>query len=565
MTLLLFRPQVRLVAGELLTVAWAAQSAMSHGNESLLRIHPSGYHTRSIAVLIVYALLSLLSAEVFAQQSQPTTLEAENAELRRRVKTLEERLEKVEVELRKNAPARGSEEGKVTHETKPTPEKPPIKPSVGQGDPQSKSNGLLDFFKKTEVSGFIDTYYAYNFNQPRSRINTLRFFDTRHNQFAFNVAGITFERKPDVENSRFGFMLDLNFGPAADILSSFEPGRIETYKNIHQAYGSYLAPLGSGLQFDVGKFISWNGAEWDEAKSNWNYSRGLLYTYAQPGYHSGVQASYDFNDKVSLLGAIVNGWDNVEENNSGKTFALSLTLTPTSKFSLIQSYTTGPEQPNDRRHYRHLFDTIATYNITRRLSIMGNYDYGFDKLTAGNKVRWQGIGAYLRYAFTDRFALSPRFEWYGDYDGFTTGTAQKLKEATLTGEYKLGGNLLTRLELRRDWSDKFVFEKNEPGKLSRSQATLIGGFIWSFSTRESESVVQSSSIPKTPPVISSNFVSSNQKILITKKEEKQSNQISSTLKPHLNSPQNVIQVSTITPTDSLPPSNTANVTGSLQR
>lgn len=446
------------------------------------------------AFVVACALLSLCSSDAQAQQPKLTPVEVENAELRRRVQALEERLEKLEAQQQRQRQAEESpaKESAVA----PVPGASPVAETPAPPKPPEE-DGLLNFFKQTEVSGFIDTYYSYNFNRPASRTNEARSFDRRHNQFAFNVAEISFEKVPD-KTSRLGFRLDLNFGPAADILSSAEPGGVEVYKNIQEAYGSYLAPFGKGLRFDVGKFGAWMGAEEDEAKDNWNYSRGLLYTFAQPAYHTGVRAAYAFNDKLSLTGAVVNGWSNIEENNNGKTYGFLLSLSPTSKLTVDQSYMFGPEQPDDQRHKRHLFDTVISYDINKRLSVMGIYDYGFDTLTDGTKVRWQGAGALLRYAPTKRTAFSPRFEWYGDYDGFTTGTAQRLKEITLTGEYKLRGNLLSRLEYRRDWSDQPFFQRADPNLFSRTQTTMLGGLIWSFSSNDLKASEQPDDAGGTP-------------------------------------------------------------------
>lgn len=421
------------------------------------------------------ALLFPISAD--AQQQSPT--DAENRELRQRVKQLEERIEKLEAARQaEGATNTGSKEATPTAAT-PAPEARDAPPSLKKED-----GGFLDFFREVEVSGFVDGYYSYNFNKPSDRVNVLRNFDTRHNQFALNLAKLVVEKRPSALNSRVGFRLDLAFGPATDLVHASEPGGKDVYKVIEQAYGSYLAPIGSGLQIDVGKFVTWNGAEVIETKDNWNYSRGLLFAWAIPYYHAGVRAKYQFNSKVGLMGAVVNGWNNVEENNSGKTFGLSLTLTPTRKWSIVQNYTTGPEQTNDRHHFRHLLDTVATYNINKKWALMGNYDYAMDTLTAGGKVHWQGVAGYLRYAPTERLAFIPRIEWFDDHNGFSTGTAQRVKEFTMTGEYKLRPALITRFELRRDWSNQPFFPKSDPSVLARSQTTALAGLIWTFSTRE---------------------------------------------------------------------------------
>lgn len=360
-----------------------------------------------------------------------------------------------------------------------------------------RENRLLRFFRSTEVDGYADAYYAYNFNRPPDGFNTLRAFDERHHRPSLSAVGLAFEKRPEA-SSRFGYRLDLIFGPAADYLGSGEPRRADAYKYFHEAYVSYLAPAGGGLRLDFGKMVSWSGVESDRVSENWNYSLGLV-SLAQPGYHTGLRATYSFGPRLSLMGAVVNGWDSVEENNGGKTFGLSVTLAPASGLTLTQGYTVGPEQPGDRRRKRHLFDTVITYDLNERLSVLANYDYGFDRLAGGSRVRWQGVSAAFRYAPAERLAFSPRFEWFGDYDGFITETPQRLRGVTLTGEYRLGGGLLARLEYRRDWSDRHVFPTADPALFRRTQATLASGLVWSFDTRTREAAEKQDPAPERPP------------------------------------------------------------------
>jgi hypothetical protein len=346
----------------------------------------------------------------------------------------------------------------------------------------SRAMRLLDFFRQTEASGFIDVYYSYNFNRPFNDFNVTRNYDIRHNGFKLNLAESVFEKKPTAD-SRLGFRFDINFGASRDVIHAAEPGRRKAYRVMQQAYGSYLASVGSGLQVDVGKFVTWMGAEVIETKDNWNYSRSLLFVYAIPTYHLGARARYAFNDKVSVLGAVVNGWNNVEENNRGKSYGFALTLTPTKKLSFTQNYIAGPEQPNDTRHKRQVFDTILGYNFSDRFAVLGNYDYGFDTLADGRKARWQGVAVAARYAPTQRVAVSPRVEWFNDYDGFPTGAPQRLREATLTGDYRVRPDLLFRAEARYDWSNQPFFNGRNPSALRSEQTTVLGSVIYTFSSR----------------------------------------------------------------------------------
>jgi hypothetical protein len=140
----------------------------------------------------------------------------------------------------------------------------------------------------------------------------------------------------------------------------------------------------------------------------------------------------------------------------------------------------GPEQTDNTDDWRHLFDATLTYTINDQLSVMGNYDYGSDKV-AGSGVNWQGGAVYLKAQVNPYFAVIPRFEYYDDSDGFTTGAAQKLKEFTLTAEVKHSQGLIMRLEYRGDWSDVPFFVKGDDAK--DNQHTFSIGWIYAFSSR----------------------------------------------------------------------------------
>jgi hypothetical protein len=89
-------------------------------------------------------------------------------------------------------------------------------------------------------------------------------------------------------------------------------------------------------------------------------------------------------------------------------------------------------------------------------------------------------------------ALTLRYENYNDKDGFITSQSQTLSSFTVTGEYKWAQGLLSRLEYRRDWSDRPFFERGSAGSplnISglpftpgpwKNQDTLTVGFVAFF-------------------------------------------------------------------------------------
>lgn len=334
-----------------------------------------------------------------------------------------------------------------------------------------------------EVSGSLDWYYEYNFNRPdrydadgalNPVQNNLRNFDFRDNAFALNLAQVTVKRAP----APVGFRVDLDFGKTADWIHAAEPGGQDTYRHIQQAFIT-LKPRGlaAGDTLDIGKFVTSAGAEVIETKDNWNYTRGLLFALAIPYYHAGLRYTRPLKSGATLGAQITNGWNDVEDNNGAPSVGLTWSQPLGRGVTFTQNYIGGPEQPDDNRDLRHLFDTVVAWNATERLAFLLNTDYATEERPDGT-VTWKGAAAYARYAVTDRTALAARVEIFDDPDGAATGTAQTVKEATLTYEWKANG-LTTRAEVRRDWSDASVFLSHGHGAKD-AQTTVLVGAVYAF-------------------------------------------------------------------------------------
>jgi hypothetical protein len=350
------------------------------------------------------------------------------------------------------------------------------------GEPQAPaaaSDPFLDFFRKTEISGIVDTYYTYNFNEPPTGTFTpLRSFDVKHNQFSVSLLELAFG-KPATTDDRIGFRFDLQYGQTAQVFNT-DPLDNNNLVNVQQAYLSYLAPVGKGLTFEVGKWVTPIGSEPTEAHLNNNYSRGLVYQFG-PFYHVGARVSYPVHEKVTLGGWFVNGWNATGDNNSGKTFGGGITVVPTSRVTFIQNFLFGPEQPDNSDDWRTYSDTNLAFTISDKMTTGLNYVYAADEL-AGESISWQILALYYKAQLTPVFALSPRFEWFNDPDGYVfAGGEQAMKEFTLTAELKHPRGLITRFEYRRDWSDIDYFTKD--GDPTDNQNTFTVAFIVPFSTK----------------------------------------------------------------------------------
>ncbi|HET8549945.1 MAG TPA: porin [Bryobacteraceae bacterium] len=346
----------------------------------------------------------------------------------------------------------------------PQPEPPAPPPSAAP----VWSAGGIDF------SGLVDAYYSLNFNHPATRNNNLRSFDARANQFSLNMAKLSAEHSADP----VGFKLETIWGRAADLFHATEPAGIEVYKHVLQAYVSVKPASWKGVQFDFGKFVTSAGAEVTETHLNWNYSRGLLYTNG-PFYHFGARLTAPVSKQVTLGYQLVNGWNNVEDNNSGKTHGFT-TAVITSKVNWFNNYYVGPEKTNTNKGWRHFYDTVLAVNPNGRINGLFNFDYGQENNPGAKASKFYGWLAAVRLLMGSHCAVSPRYEWYKDQSGLITGQEQTLQEATLTFEYKLRQGFLSRLEYRRDWSSRLFFDRgNEPAS-ARNQDTLLAGLVVYF-------------------------------------------------------------------------------------
>jgi hypothetical protein len=442
-----------------------------------------------------------ITTETKKENTRPENAKAatvkDPAEMARVMEALEERIRQLEAKLAKveAASAKGAASGANTSapETALTAqETAELKKEVATlKEEASKNSSLMNFFREVEVTGVVDGYYSYN-NNKVDMFTQGRAFDVRHNAFSLQLARIGLEKKNSLD-SPLGFRVDLAIGETVDrIISVSDSSRNDGTKHVLQAYTSYVAPVGSGLTVDFGKFYTPVGAEVVDTKDNFNYSRGWLFAYG-PYYHTGFRLKYAPSSKVSLAGFLVNGWDNLFENNvasnAGKTVGFQIGFTPSSRFALTQTYLVGKEAPlvnvpavSARDNVRHIADTVASVTVSEKLSLLGNFVCGFDGDNAGNRGHWTGFAAYLKYAFNNRFAFSPRFEVFNDRDGLRTGLAQTVKDITLTQEIKLLNNLLARAEYRRDFSNQQFFT-NSVGAPQNNQNTFILGISYFFTSR----------------------------------------------------------------------------------
>jgi hypothetical protein len=374
---------------------------------------------------------------------------------------------------------------------------------------------ILDYLHGATLNFALDEYYGFNFNHPVGRVNALRAYDVLSNNISLNQADVVFERAPDTGAGRpFGIRLDLQFGQATDTLQgnpANEP-RPQIYRNIFQAYGTYVAPLGNGLILDVGKWGSSIGIEGNYTKDQINYSRAFWFDFL-PFYHMGVRASYKLNDQLALNYWLVNGTNQAEATNGFKDELFGFTATPRKTITWNVNYYLGQEHP-DRTPVAtggpipvqpgltftgirpapdgrlHIFDSYVNWQATPKFTFALEGDYVIQREWRTSSPGYSsapshtiGGAAYARYQFTPRIAVGGRTEYLSDR-GLFSGLTQALKETTATFDYKFAEGFLMRYEWRRDFSNQQSFFTDRDGVRSKEQQTATVGVIWWVGRKE---------------------------------------------------------------------------------
>jgi hypothetical protein len=349
------------------------------------------------------------------------------------------------------------------------PAEDPIEPVAGDEDA-----GILD---QVDISGEVSIAYLTAIDAD-SRTLFGRVFDNQAEQFTLHQAEIWFERASSTD-SPFGFNIDVVAGDDAEKIHSLGLGESSDSFDLTQAYLSYQVPGVDGLTLKAGKFVTLHGAEVIRRSGNFHYSRALLFGYAIPFTHTGLMATYAASDVVTLTGGIVNGWDNVDDNNEDKTLHAMAGFAPSDTVSFSIGGTYGAEGASSSAK-RTLVDAIVTFKPADGLTIMFNYDWAEEEDAAfDGDANWDGLAGYISYDVSDVVSLGARAEYFNDDDGVRLGAGElELWEGTVTARFKLTDSLVASLELRHDESSdgELVFDDFREDTQDTVALELTGSF-----------------------------------------------------------------------------------------
>lgn len=310
------------------------------------------------------------------------------------------------------------------------------------------SNARAQESSKINVTGYLETYYGYDFNKSADHNRpSFIYSHNRHQEVNLNLGFI----KANYDSGKIRANVALMAGTYTNANLSAEPGVL---KNIYEANAGIKLSEKANLWMDAGVFASHIGFESAISKDCWVLTRGIS-SENTPYYETGAKLTYSTADgKLTTTILYLNGWQKINrlDGNNKPAGGLQFTFKPTAKLTFNYSNylgTEGVDAVRVRRLY-HNFYVLAQLSDT--FGLTGGFDYGTQQKAKGLSARSNVVSPVLiaQYKFDPKWSLAGRVEYYEDKDGvfIATGTPNGFKTNgySLNLDYSPISNAVLRVE-----------------------------------------------------------------------------------------------------------------------
>ena len=289
---------------------------------------------------------------------------------------------------------------------------------------------------------------------------------SKQDGFNLNVVSLTLDKPLDEGQWSAGYHVQTLIGPDAQGRGTglTQPAGVNNGIALHEAYIALRAPVGNGLDLKFGQFGTFVGYEAFDTYKNPNYSRSYGF-FIEPSAHVGATATYTFADWVNATVGMGNSYSTAIDAKaaleSKKTYLAIVNFTAPESMGSLKGSTLSIGYDNGQANggYQtlqnfYLGGTIAT--PVAGLSVGLAYDY--QSLGSGAAAgSWANTYAlYLSFQASEKLKLNGRIDFAKSSNGvfYTAPGANdnELLAFTLTADYSLWENVVTRAELRWDKS-----------------------------------------------------------------------------------------------------------------
>ncbi len=318
------------------------------------------------------------------------------------------------------------------------------------------------------ITGSVDAYFRYNFNDPKSgATNNFTSFTNTQNSFQLGMASV----RADHTFGKASATVDLGFGTRAEEFSYGDPSHATLFA-VKQAYISYA--VSDKFKLTIGKWATHIGYEVTDAYLNRNYSMDYMFSYG-PFSHTGIKADIGLGGKSGLMLGVANTTDVVAEAGSRR-YALAQFSTGSSD-GKVKAYL-NYQGSYGGSFSTSQFDLVLTGAVSDKFSIGYNGTVQTAKPKGGDSDSWWGSALYLTADPTTAFGITLRGEYFHNEKGVVAAPASNIFDLTLSPNFRVG-NLTIIPELRLDTGKDKIFEKSD-GTATKSTVTGILAATYHF-------------------------------------------------------------------------------------
>jgi hypothetical protein len=325
----------------------------------------------------------------------------------------------------------------------------------------AQNDSLWNQKPKLNISGFLDVFYTYDFNQPEGNFRQPFLYNhNRHNELNLNLGFVKF----GLEHSKYRANLAIQTGTYANDNYVAEPGLL---KNIFEANVGLALNKKNNLWLDAGIFPSHIGFESAMSIDNMTLTRSLL-AENSPYFLSGTKLTFNPNQKWEIVGLVVNGWQRIQrlEGNSMLSGGTQINFSPNENVSLNWSTFVGTDDPDTTRRMRYFNNFYGQFQVSERFSFIAGFDIGIQQTLKGstNFDTWLSPVLITQFSINEKWKTAIRAEYYHDDKGviIQTGTLNGFRTTgvSLNFDYNPTSNVVLRIEGRWMNSKDRIFEKN---------------------------------------------------------------------------------------------------------
>lgn len=264
---------------------------------------------------------------------------------------------------------------------------------------------------------------------PRSPIDNHNFghlFTDRANEPLLNQAVITAERALDPNATGFdwGFKVQFMYGSDSRYIHSLGLLDLATEDRVQpdfpEVYASVHLPVltSGGADFKIGKFVTLEGAETIDPRTNVFYSHSYIFNFGIPFNNTGIQGVQHVNKYLDIYAGLNRGVNtSINDNNHSVAFegGIGLNLLDGNLTTLAITHI-GPENPHNNHDYRYLNDITTTWKINKCFTSITDLNLIYDSVSNG---KWGGgVAQYFTYSINDWLQVGFRGEIWRDAQGF---------------------------------------------------------------------------------------------------------------------------------------------------